>query len=208
MTRIKVCGITNLKDAECGVELGVDSLGFIFAPSPRQAKPKQVKNIIERLPPFINQTGVFVNEEISKVQEIADYCGLDTLQFHGEESPKYCRRFENRKVIKAFRVQQNLDLEQLTAYEVAGYLLDTYVSGQAGGTGETFNWDLALQAKQVGNIILAGGLNPANITGAIKHVAPYGVDVNSGVEQEPGLKDKEKLNKLVAKIGRLNYARQ
>ncbi|MCK8825897.1 phosphoribosylanthranilate isomerase [Fuchsiella alkaliacetigena] len=202
MTRIKICGITNLEDALRAVEQGVDSLGFILAASPRQVSPERVKEIVDNLPPFINKVGVFVDEELAKVKEIVSYCGLDTVQLHGSESPEYCQEFANLTVVKAFRIKDQLPLLELKEYAevVTAYLLDTYVAGQAGGTGETFNWNLAEQAKEAGPIILAGGLKPENIVSAIRDVAPYGVDVSSGVEKEPGVKDHDRLVELVNQV--------
>jgi len=139
------------------------------------------------------------------VLKIAKDCSLDTLQLHGEEDPEYCRQFKHMKVIKAFRVKEELDLVKLKRYEVNAYLLDTYIAGQLGGTGETFNWQLAVQAKELGPIILAGGLEPANITEAINQVHPYGVDVSSGVEKVAGIKDHNKLKGLIKRIRRKNY---
>ena len=202
MTRIKICGITNLEDALWAVEQGVDSLGFILAASPRRVSPERAKEIVDSLPPFVNKVGVFVDQELAKVKEIASYCGLDTVQLHGSESPEYCQELANLTVVKAFRIKDRLPLTELKEYSqvVAAYLLDTYVAGQAGGTGETFNWNLAEQAKEAGPIILAGGLQPENIVSAIREVAPYGVDVSSGIEKEPGVKDHDKLMELVNQI--------
>ncbi|WP_143555633.1 phosphoribosylanthranilate isomerase [Selenihalanaerobacter shriftii] len=200
MTRVKICGITNLADAKQIAKVGVDSLGFIFANSPRQVKPTQVKEIINELPPFINTVGVFANEEMMMVKEIAKYCGLDTLQFHGNESPQYCQCFEEQKIIKAFRIKDEIDLEKLSNYNVDGYLLDTYDPNHLGGTGQTFNWNLALEAKKLGPVILAGGINSKNISTAIKEVSPYGVDISSGVERAPGLKDLGKVEEVFTKI--------
>ena len=202
MVRIKICGITNLEDALVAIEQGVDSLGFILAESPRQVSPDLVKRIVENLPPFVNKVGVFVDEELAKVKEIASYCGLDTVQLHGSESPEYCQKLAKLTVVKAFRIKDKLPWVELKDYAevVTAYLLDTYVAGQAGGTGETFNWNLAEQAKEAGPIILAGGLKPENIDQAICEVAPYGVDVSSGIEAEPGVKDHDKLVELVDKV--------
>lgn len=206
VTRIKVCGITNLDDARQAIQLGVDSLGFIFADSPRQVTAEQVRQITDELPPFINQTGVFVDEDIEEIRKTADYCCLDTLQLHGTETPEYCKQLEEWKVIKAFRVRGRLEPKKMAAYEAAGYLLDTYQPEIPGGTGKTFNWNLAVEAKEVGPIILAGGLDPDNIITAVKKVKPYGVDINSGVESSPGQKDKQKLRKLVKNTRGLEYA--
>ncbi len=201
MTAIKICGITNREDALFAANLGVDALGFIFAPSPRQVTPKQARAIIDSLPPLINKVGVFLNHPREIVAQITLQCGLDTIQFHGEESPQDCQHF-GVKVIKAFRIKDQDSLKDLSLYQVSAFLLDTYLPGQPGGTGKTFNWELAQAAKKYGPIILAGGLSPENIREAIKRVRPYGVDVSSGVEQEPGKKDWQKLAKLVEIIRR------
>jgi phosphoribosylanthranilate isomerase len=200
MTRIKVCGITNLEDASQAVELGVDALGFIFAPSPRRIEEKKAKEICDKTPPFISKVGVFVNEDKEVVLRILKDSGLDTVQFHGEEPPEYCREFkaEGVKIIKTFRVKDRESLKNLPYYEVDAYLLDTHLKGVKGGTGKTFNWDLALEAKKLGKpTILSGGLNPDNVRSAIEKVRPYAVDVASGVEKEPGRKDYEKMRKFV-----------
>ncbi len=191
MTRIKICGITNLEDAISAVDLGGDPLGFIFTKSPRQISPGKAKNIIKKLPPFINVVGVFVNFPMKTVEKIAETCKIDTLQFHGNETPDYCAKFrETHKVIKAFRIKDKESLKLLNKYDVDGYLLDTYIKGTAGGTGKVFDWDLAKEAKRFAEpIILSGGINPGNVKDAIRKVKPYAVDVSSGVERSPGKKD-------------------
>lgn len=201
MTAIKICGITNREDALFAANLGVDALGFIFAPSPRQVTTKQAREIIDSLPPFINKVGVFLNHSREVVAQMALYCGLDTIQLHGEESPEDCQHF-GTKVIKAFRVKDQDSFRDLPLYQVSAFLLDTYLPGQPGGTGKTFDWELAKAAKKYGPIILAGGLNPENIREAIRKVKPYGVDISSGVEERPGKKDWQKLAKLVEEIRR------
>ncbi len=209
MTRIKICGITNLEDAQIAAELGADALGFIFAPSPRQVSLQRAKEIIQKLPPFLTKVGVFVNEELNTVARAMSYCGLDVVQLHGEETPDYCRSLGERwRVIKSFRVKDGDSLLPLPDYEVSAYLLDTYVKGIAGGTGKTFNWELAREAKRFGRIILAGGLNPENITEAIETVKCYAVDVSSGIEAERGKKDFDKMRLFIkrAKEASLNIA--
>jgi len=142
LTRVKICGITNLEDAQRAAELGADALGFIFAPSPRQVSPQRAKEIIDLLPPFLTKVGVFVNEELNTVARTMSYCGLDVVQLHGEETPDYCHKLGERwRVIKGFRVKGRDSLLPLPDYEVSAYLLDTYVKGIAGGTGKTFNWE-------------------------------------------------------------------
>lgn len=199
--RIKICGMTNTKDATAAAELGADAVGFIFAPSPRQVSPEKAREIIMALPPFVQVVGVFVDEDPEKVASTAAFCRLDLLQFHGKESPAYCRGFEQR-VIKGVRVQSRGSLEECSEYKgvVDALLLDTYVPGKHGGTGLTFDWNLALKAKKYGRIILAGGLNPDNVAEAISVARPYAVDAGSGLEQEPGVKDHEKMARLIQAV--------
>lgn len=196
MVRIKFCGITNIKDALEAAGLGINALGFVFAKSPRQVSPEKAKEIIEKLPPWISAVGVFVNEKSEAVSEIAEHCRLDYIQLHGEESPEYCGSL-GLKVIKTIKD----DIEKISDYNVSGFLLDTHDHGKAGGTGKTFNWDLALDAKKYGcPIILAGGLTPENIGEAVEKVKPYGVDVSSGIELAPGKKDYEKMKRFVEEV--------
>ena len=189
--KIKICGITNPRDAEAAVELGVDALGFIFAKSPRQIDPQEARDIIMMLPPFIKTLGVFVNEDAEKIREIVAFCGLDMIQFHGDEAPGVCQDFMPH-AIKAFQLQDHANLEQIKPYQgkVRAVLFDTYSKEKRGGTGKTFDWNLAVKGKAFGiPVILSGGLSPFNIKEAIATVKPYAVDVNSGVEERPGKKD-------------------
>jgi phosphoribosylanthranilate isomerase len=199
MTKIKVCGITNAEDALFALSLGVDALGFIFAESKRRITAVNARKIIDILPQSILKVGVFVNEEAKRVREILEFCYLDALQFHGNESPKYILKFRETK-IKSFSMEDKDSLDDIAKYKADAYLLDTYSPKEYGGTGKTFNWDLAVKAKKFGPIILAGGLNPDNIEEAIKKVKPCAVDVSSGVESYPGKKDKKKLEELVKKV--------
>ncbi|MBU4234330.1 MAG: phosphoribosylanthranilate isomerase [Desulfobacterales bacterium] len=195
MVRIKICGITNLEDALLAIELGADALGFIFYPkSPRKVAPETAREIIAQLPPFVASVGVFVDEAATVVQELAARVGLDWVQLHGQESPDYCRNL-GRKVIKAFRIQDEDSLRLLADYQGAAQalLLDTYKKGQVGGTGEIFDWHLARKAKKYGHIILAGGLTPDNVAMAIATALPMAVDAASGTEATPGKKDPAKL---------------
>ena len=195
MVRIKICGITNLDDALLAAELGADALGFIFYPkSPRQVDAETARAIIAQLPPFVAAVGVFVDEAAAVVRDLAVQAGLDWVQLHGQESPEYCRSLE-RKVIKAFRIQDESSLIRLADYQgaVQAMLLDTYKKGQAGGTGEIFDWHLARKAKQYGPIILAGGLTWENVAQAIATVGPAAVDAASGTEAALGKKDPKKL---------------
>jgi phosphoribosylanthranilate isomerase len=200
MVKVKICGITSYEDARAAVEAGADALGFVFYDkSPRFINPVKAAGIISRLPPFIQTVGLFVNEETAQVNWTADYCGIDVVQLHGDETPEDCLEVK-RRVIKAFRVQKIISidpLEKYQDYQVAGYLLDAWSPDAYGGTGRTFNWELAQSAKQYGPVILAGGLSPENIAEAIRVVQPYGVDVSSGVEAALGKKDLAKVKEFI-----------
>ena len=200
--KVKICGTTSLKDAFLAVESGADAIGFIFYKmSPRNISQKEAKEIILQLPPFIETVGVFVNETSDKINRIAEQCKLNSIQLHGEESPALCRRVK-RKVIKAFRVKDADSLKSIASYDVSGFLLDSYNDGIKGGTGQIFDWNLALRVKKQGPVILAGGLNPYNVFTAIHRVKPYGVDVCSGVEKSPGIKDHEKIREFIKSVRR------
>jgi phosphoribosylanthranilate isomerase len=196
--RVKICGLTRVEDALAAVELGADALGFVFAPSPRRVSPEQARAIIRELPPLVQTVGVFVDEDPERVEYTARYCDLDLLQFHGGESPAYCRGF-GRRAIKALRLRSRRELPGVSEYAGAAgaLLLDTLVPGQQGGTGRTFDWDLALEAARYGRIIVAGGLNPENVAAAISAAKPYGVDASSGLEREPGIKDHGKMARFI-----------
>lgn len=202
MTKIKVCGITSKTDAWICIDAGVDALGFVFVDtSPRKIDPQEAQRIINDLPPFVIIVGVFVDKSKEAVEEIANLCKLDILQFHGKESPEYCAKF-NRKVIKAFRIRSSNDINVLGEYKVCGFLLDSYEEERAGGTGRTFEWSIAQDATKYGPIILAGGLTPENVNRAISIVRPYAVDVSTGVEEKdtPGKKNKVKLTEFIRQV--------
>ena len=197
MVRVKICGITNLEDALMAVEAGADALGFVFfSGSPRNISPEQAAAIICRLPPFVQTVGLFVNEEPATVNSVADRCGLDLVQLHGEESPDYCSAVK-RRIIKAFRVKDASTLDEISNYRVAAFLLDAWSPAAHGGTGTTFNWEIAARAAALHSIILAGGLTPENVAGAVATVNPYAVDVSSGVESAPGKKDAGKVSSFI-----------
>jgi phosphoribosylanthranilate isomerase len=200
-TRIKVCGITNQEDARAAVDLGADALGFIFVPdTPRYIEPEAAKRIISDLPPFITTVGVFADVPPEVILQTVRTCGLNAVQLHGSETPEYCNKISDLKLIKAFRVKDRNSLSSIPDYRVSAYLLDTYGKGKKGGTGEIFNWDLAIEAKKYGRIIVAGGLTPENVAQAIKHVRPYAVDVGSGVEARPGKKDHSKIKAFIENV--------
>lgn len=201
MTRIKICGITNIDDALMAIDAGADALGFNFVPgTPRYLKDtKAAANIIEQLPPFITTVGLFVNADAEVIQGTTDECHLDLLQLHGEESPQFCQSL-NHRIIKAVRIKNESSVSHLSDYRVSGYLLDTYVKGVLGGTGVAFDWELAVKTKQYGRIILAGGLDPDNVASAVEQVRPYGVDVSSRVEASPGRKDPVKVRAFIQNV--------
>jgi phosphoribosylanthranilate isomerase len=201
--RIKICGITNENDALAAARFGADALGFIFAPSPRRISPEKAREIIRALPPLVQTVGVFVDEDLGEVSSVAETCGLDILQFHGSESAEYCYNFSQR-VIKAVRLRNLQDLENLANYGgvVKALLLDTYLPGTLGGTGITFDWQWAVEARKYGRIIMAGGLNPGNVTAAISMVKPYGVDASSSLEKSPGIKDHGKMMQFIERVRR------
>ena len=196
--KVKICGITNREDAFGALEAGADALGFIFySQSPRHITPKVAGEIIGALPPFIAKVGVFVNASDQEVRQVIERTGIGTLQFHGEEPPEFCRQFR-AQTIKAFRISNVESLQELPAFETNAWLLDSCVPGQLGGTGVTFNWELAKQAVSLNRpVILAGGLNPENVIEAVKQVRPYAVDVSSGVELSPGKKDPQKVRDFI-----------
>jgi phosphoribosylanthranilate isomerase len=199
MVRVKICGITSAGDAMAAVDAGADALGFMFYDqSPRLVSFKQAAAIIRELPPLIAKVGVFVNPPDDAVRRAIAETGIDTLQFHGEEPPDFCRRF-GLKVIKAFRVRDTDSLAATHSYASEAWLLDSFVAGQHGGTGAQFNWDLAADAARRHSwVILAGGLSPANAAEAVRKVRPFGLDVSSGVESAPGKKDAAKVRDFIA----------
>jgi phosphoribosylanthranilate isomerase len=200
MVHVKICGITNHDDAQAAVEAGADALGFVFyPPSPRHVSPEQAAQIIHRLPPFVTTVGLFVDVAFETVNDLAADCGLDRIQLHGNETPAFCCQVK-QPVIKVFHMKNIESLRQLPSYRVSAYLLDAYVEGALpGGTGTLFPWALAAQAKAYGPVILAGGLTPENVATAIAQTRPYGVDVSSGVESAPGIKDHRKIRAFVTR---------
>ncbi len=191
---VKICGITNAADGQTAAAAGADALGFVFCDgSPRHVSVETAASIICQLPPLVVKVGVFVNASEEFVVRAIRECGLDLLQFHGEESPDYCLQF-GVMAMKAFRVRDAASLADLERFPTDAWLLDAFTPGKTGGSGERFDWDLAVEARKRGRpIFLAGGLTPGNVAQAIEKVRPYGVDVSSGVEAAPGKKDPAKI---------------
>lgn len=197
--RIKVCGITSTEDARMAVDEGADALGFVFCPtSPRHVQPDTAAAIIAALPPFVAKVGVFVDAPAAVIRDTIERTGIDTLQFHGDEPPAFCLQF-GLKTLKAFRLASDASLGRIRDYATSAWLLDTFLPGQPGGTGKTFNWDLAVRVRDWGRpLVLAGGLNAVNVAAAIRQVRPFGIDVSSGIEIAPGRKDPSKLRQFMA----------
>ena len=201
MTKVKICGITNLDDAQAAVGAGADAIGFIFAESPRRISPEIAQEIVHGLD--LQQAvavGVFVDETPEHMVEVARFVGLHVLQLHGSESPELVEKILSLgfDVVKSFRVSaEKRNLETLEAYRPTAFQLDTYVPGKPGGTGETFDWQVALDAKRYGRVILSGGLGVDNVRDAITTVAPYGVDASSRLEVSPGVKDRNLVKEFI-----------
>ncbi len=189
-----MCGITRLEDAKLAVDMGADCIGFIFAPSPRQITPEKACSISMRIG-NIKKAGVFVNEDPTAVKNIRNFCELDIVQLHGNESPEYCQAIGG-KIIKAIRVKEKQTLENMQYPGVWKILLDTYHPKQAGGTGKRIDADLLSEINDFSQIIMAGGINADNVLEVIGKYQPFGIDVNSGVESAPGIKDKNKVMEL------------
>lgn len=194
--KVKICGITNLEDAEAAFEMGADMLGFNFFPkSPRYIRPEDAVKIIRKLPTFIDSVGLFVNAPIEEIKAVAETGYLSWIQLHGDETPEYCDkvRFSNVRTIKAIRVKTEEDVRKTRDYYTYAVLLDAFSSQRYGGTGKRFNWEWA--KNQPKRIFLAGGITPENVDAAI-HTNVYGLDICSGIESSPGKKDPEKMRRL------------
>jgi phosphoribosylanthranilate isomerase len=197
MTRVKFCGFTHQDDVAQAVALGADALGFVFyGPSSRYVSPEHAQTLTRSVPAFVTRVGLFVNEEAETVQRIFEIARLNLIQYHGEESPEFCDAI-GLPYIKAFRVRKGMDLRiEMDHYpNASGFLLDAYVKGQPGGTGEGFDWELIPQSHAP--IILAGGLTPDNAKDAIDQVAPWALDVSGGIETKPGRKDPDKMARFM-----------
>lgn len=197
-TRIKICGIRDEAAALAAVRAGTDAVGFVFAPGKRTITPERAREIGLLLPPFVAKTGVFVDATVKDIKAIAGYVGLDVIQLHGNEPPEMCTGF-SQKVIKAFGVGLTINTDEINLYPADAYLFDTQAAGSQGGTGRTFNWTLLNTVNFNKPVLLAGGLNPDNVRAAIAAVAPYGVDVSSGVETD-GVKDPQKITEFIRRV--------
>lgn len=201
MVKVKICGITNLEDALAAQNLGASALGFVFYPkSPRYILPESAQRIISQLNKKIKKIGIFVNADSASVKKIARFCGLDMLQFHGGETPDFCRKVKSYKIIKAFRIKNKDSLKDIEKYPVDYYLFDTFKKDSFGGTGTHFNWDILKGLKLSKPFFFSGGLNSKNIVSAVKVARPDWVDVSSGVEAKPGVKDKKLLQDFIHKV--------
>jgi phosphoribosylanthranilate isomerase len=197
--KVKICGVTTLGDAQDAVEAGADAIGLMFYPgSPRHVSIDSAQQIAGSLPPTVIRVGVFVDPNPADVFTAIQQCGLNLLQFHGSEPQVFCQQF-GVMTMKAFRVRDAESLAPLQWFTADAFLLDSYIQDKLGGTGESFNWALAVEAKKFGRpIFLAGGLTPANVAAAIRAVQPFAVDVSSGVELSPGRKDRAKIKAFIA----------
>jgi phosphoribosylanthranilate isomerase len=209
MTRVKICGITRPRDAVLCAEAGADAIGLVFARSPRQVSVRQARQIVSELPPFVSAVGVFVNARASTIIRTAAELGLSEVQLHGEESPDLLSDLGGLRVIRAMRVRNKLFLDELQRFAktgIGGVLLDAFSPAARGGSGRRFDLDLVTGARDAGAldgappIILAGGLTPQNVRAAIRRLRPWGVDVSSGVESEPGIKSAEKVSRFIAAV--------
>ncbi len=205
MVKVKICGITNLEDAKASAGAGCDGVGFVFyKKSPRYIVPERARDIIKRLSPHLIKIGVFVNGREKTIKRIAKLCGLNILQFHGNESLKFCSKFKDYKIIKAFRIKNKINPQKIIKYKTFAYLFDTFVESKVGGTGKNFDWNLVRHIDGITRpVFLSGGLTASNVRKAIEIVQPDWVDVSSSVEIRPGKKDYRKVRNFI-KAAKLN----
>lgn len=202
MVKVKICGITNLEDAQASIGAGCDALGFVFfKKSPRYITPVRASKIIKSLPADSIKIGVFVDAREKTILRLAKLCHLNMIQLHGNESPEFCRRLKDYKVIKAFRLKDKIDFKKISQYNTFAYLFDTFAKSKVGGTGKRFNWELLRYLDNVKQLIfLAGGLNPKNVLQAMKIARPDWVDASSELEVTPGKKDHKKVKRFIAQV--------
>jgi phosphoribosylanthranilate isomerase len=195
-TKVKICGMTNIDDALMAAALGADALGFIFAPSKRRITPEMAKEIIKELPPFITTVGVFMDEKLDMVNELADYTGIDVVQLHGNESPEYCTAIKKKLIKRIFVI--DVDITEMLVARAKKYSVSAYLLDPGAGSGKIFDWHVARGIELP--LIVAGGLTPDNVKDVTTLVRPYGVDVVSGVEESSGKKDREKVKKFIEEV--------
>lgn len=203
MVKVKICGITRLDDAQAAIRLGADALGFIFyRKSPRYISPSKALKIIESLPPFVSKVGVFVNERTGAIRDISGFCSLDAVQLSGEEDNHFCHRLKRYglKIIKGFRVKEDFKTADVDSFRVDAHLFDAHTDGQFGGTGKVFAWEILKGLHSSVPRIVSGGLTPDNVTDAIKSLTPFAVDVSSGVEVSPGIKDHKRMAAFIRRV--------
>jgi phosphoribosylanthranilate isomerase len=205
MTKVKICGITNLEDAFISVKFGADALGFNFyEKSPRYIAPEKAREICAELPPEILRVGVFVNEDLDKTIRIAEFVSLNAIQLHGDETPEFVRRIKERfsgETIKALRVSESFQPEDVLQFNADAILLDAFSKHEYGGTGETFNWEIAKKVQELfPKMYLAGGLSKENVANAVLNVRPFAVDSCSQLEKEKGLKDSQKVKEFILAV--------
>lgn len=212
MTRIKICGNTDYENARLAIDLGADYLGFIFVPNSKRAiTVEKAAKILENFKDFPNIVGVFCNQPKKEVEEIAQKLRLKYLQFHGEETALYCESFmkKNYEVVKTFHVKDAMSLKRIDEYNVSAFLFDTYAHSEKGGTGIPFDWNMIEDRPYVHDkLFLAGGLNVQNVAQAISQVRPFAVDVASGVESTPGIKDPKLLKAFIEKVKETRYSHE
>ena len=205
-TRVKVCGITRVADALVAAEAGADAIGLVFyPPSPRHIDIGQAAQIVRALPPFVTTVALFVNAEDRVIADVVRDVGVDLLQFHGDETPAFCAR-HGRPWLRALRMRPDIDLRQEAGSFAAarGLLLDAYRPGVPGGTGDTFDWQRVPQ-DLAPRVIIAGGLDPANVGAAVRALRPYAVDVSGGVEADKGIKDPAKIRAFIDEVRRAEH---
>ena len=200
MIPIKVCGITSLSDAEMVIDLGVSAVGFIFYDkSPRSISIEKAKSISNNISDSVHRVGVFVNNSCDFINRAISQVSLSSIQLHGDETPKFCTHFDV-PIIKALRISNKKNFQNLGEYQVKGLLFDSSSKGVYGGSGKTFNWSLLNQFSNEIPFILSGGLNPENVKSAVNQIFPSAIDVNSGVESSPGVKDLLRIKKLMKEL--------
>jgi phosphoribosylanthranilate isomerase len=208
-TRVKICGFTRPDDALAAVRLGADAIGLVFyPPSPRHVEIETARAIVASLPPFVTVVGLFVDEEAARIKEILERVRIDLIQFHGDEAAEYCAGF-GKPYIKAIRMSPGLDLAAVMDAHghASGFLLDAWHPDAKGGTGSRFDWSL-IPGEYADSLILAGGLEPGNVAGALRTVRPFALDVSSGVEAEKGIKDAGKMAAFLKEVYKFDYSQQ